>query len=163
MNIFFKEEQRFSQWWFWLLMLGVGGIPIFGMYKQFILGEEFGNNPMSNLGLIIFSVFIFGLIILFWFMRLKTEIDSKGIRVNFSPLAKNYFLWADVKSVKIIDYKFVGYGLRLSTNYGTVYNTNGNKGLALELSNGKKYLIGTQKEVELQAILRKVEANNTLA
>ncbi|MCX7547102.1 hypothetical protein OS188_03955 [Xanthomarina sp. F1114] len=162
MNIFFKEEQRFSQWWFWLIMLGIGSIPIFGIYKQFILGEKFGNNPMSNLGLIIFSVFILGLITVFFFMRLKTEIDSNGIRMEFLPLAKKYFLWEDVKSVKIIKYRFVGYGLRLSITHGTVYNTSGTKGLSIELTNGKKYLIGTQKELELQAVLKRIENNKLL-
>lgn len=159
MNVFFKEVQKFSQWWLWLIMISLVIIPVFGIYKQFILGEEFGDNPMSDLGLIIFSLFIFGIIVLFWFMSLKTEIDKMGIRVTFLPLVRKNIKWADVKSAKIITYKFVGYGLRLSANYGTVYNVSGNKGLSLELFNGKKYLIGTQKEMELQSVLKRVTDN----
>ena len=43
---------------------------------------------MSDFGLIIFGVFIFGLIVMFWFMRLKTEIDQNEIRMNFFPFVK---------------------------------------------------------------------------
>ena len=156
MNIFFKEEQKFSQWWLWLILIALGNIPLFGIYKQFILGEAFGNNPMSNLGLIIFSVFIFGIIILFWFIRLKTEIDKNEIRINFVPFVKRQYQWEDVKSAKIITYKFVGYGIRTGGAHDVIYNTSGNKGLSLELFNGKKYLIGTQKEIELQALLKRM-------
>ena len=38
---------------------------------------------------------------------------------------------------------------------------NGNKGLAIELNNGKKFVIGTQKEKELKNVLEKIlVANN---
>ena len=43
-----------------------------------------------------------------------------------------------LKSAKIVNYGFVGYGIRLGSQYGTIYNVNGNKGFAIELSNGKK-------------------------
>ncbi|HLV15018.1 MAG TPA: hypothetical protein VKY41_07545 [Xanthomarina sp.] len=162
MKIYFKEEQKFSQWWLWLFLIGLGNIPIFGIYKQFILGEKFGDNPMSDLGLVLFSIFIFAIIALFWFMHLKTEIDEKGIRVDFLPFVKKCFLWTDLKSVKIINYKFVGYGLRYSSMHGTVYNTKGDKGMSLELFDGRKYVIGTQKDEELQEILNKILASCTI-
>ncbi len=47
-------------------------------------------------------------------------------------------------------------GIWLFTKYGTVYNTRGNKGLALELKNGKKFLIGTQKMEELSEVVGNV-------
>ena len=90
MKIEFKEEQKFTQWWLWLILFGIGILPIFGIYKQLILGEKFGDKPMSDFGLIIFCVLIFGLIAMFWFMRLKTEIDQNEIRMNFFPFVKKY-------------------------------------------------------------------------
>ena len=53
MNLFFKENQKFTQWWLWALLIGVVLIPIYGIYKQIIIGEQFGNNPLSNYGLIL--------------------------------------------------------------------------------------------------------------
>lgn len=156
MKIEFIEEQKFTQWWLWLILIAIGILPIIGIYNRLILGEKFGDKPMSDFGLIIFCVFIFGLIAMFWFMRLKTEIDQNEIRMNFFPFVKKRINWKDIKKVEIVNYGFVGgWGIRLGTKYGTVYNTKGNKGLAIELLNGKKFLIGTQKETELNKIVDK--------
>ena len=151
----FKEVQRFTQWWLWLILLGIGSILIFGIYKQIILGEPFGDQPMSDVGLIIFALLILGLIAFFRIMQLKTEIDEKGIRMNFFPFVKKEVLWSDLKRLEVVNYGFVGYGIRIGTKHGTVYNTKGNKGLAIELQNGRKFLIGTQKETELEEMIEK--------
>ena len=92
MKIEFKEEQKFTHWWLWLILIGIGILPIFGIYKQLILGEKFGDKPMSDFGLIIFCVFIFCLIAMFSFMRLKTEINQNEIRMVFS-LGKKPGIW----------------------------------------------------------------------
>ena len=156
MSIAFKETQKFSQWWLWLILIAIGALPITGLYKQFYLNEAFGDKTMSDLGLIIFAVFVFSLIALFWFMRLKTEIDQNEIRMNFFPFVKKRVNWKEIKNAEIVNYGFVGgWGIRLGTQYGTVYNMKGNKGLAIELVNGKKFLIGTQKETELNKIVNK--------
>ena len=58
----------------------------------------------------------------------------------------------------MINYGFVGgWGIRLFTKYGTIYNTSGNKGLALELHDGKKLVIGTDKEEELKNFIEKLQ------
>ena len=83
----FKEVQRFTQWWLWLILLAVGLIPVFGIYEQIIIGRQFGDKPMSDSGLIFFSLFTFGLISMMFLLKLKTEISSSGIKMAFSPLA----------------------------------------------------------------------------
>ena len=156
MSIVFKETQKFSQWWLWLILIAIGALPVSGLYKQLYLNEAFGDKPMSDLGLIIFAVFVFSLIAMFWFMRLKTEIDQNEIRINFFPFVKKRVNWKEIKNAEIVNYGFVGgWGIRLWTKYGTLYNMKGNKGLAIELVNGKKFLIGTQKETELNKIVNK--------
>ena len=162
MKIEFKEDQKFTQWWLWLILIGTGTLPILGIYKQLIIGEKFGDKPMSDFGLIIFAVFVFSLIAMFWFMRLKTEIDQDEIRMNFFPFVKKRVNWKEIKNAEIVNYGFVGgWGIRLWTKYGTVYNMRGNKGLAIALTDGNKFLIGTQKPEELTTILEKISARNT--
>lgn len=159
MKIEFKEEQKFSEWLLLIILIAI--LPIIGIYKQLILGEEFGNKPMSDLGLVIFAVFVFGLAAMFWFMKLKTEIDQNEIRINFFPFVKKRVSWKEIKSARVVNYGFVGgWGIRIWTKYGTVYNTKGNKGLAIELINGKKFLIGTQKEIELNEIVEKISVQH---
>ena len=102
---------------------------------------------MSDEGLIVFTILTFVVIVFFALIPLETEIDQKEIRMHFFPLVKKRYQWTEIKSAEVINYGFVGgYGIRLWTKFGTIYNTKGNKELAIVFSNGKKILIGTQKE-----------------
>jgi len=163
MIIEFKEEQKFTQWWLWLILIPIGVLPVIGIYKQLITGEGFGDKPMSDFGLIIFAIITFLLLGLFFVMKLKTSIDKNGIRMSFFPFVKKKVDWNELKNIKVVNYGFIGgWGIRLWTKYGTVYNIKGNKGLAIELKSGKKFLIGTQKESELSNILKKMPVVNNV-
>lgn len=117
---------------------------------------------MSDLGLIVFTVLIYIFLAFLYLIKLSTHIDENGIQMRFFPLVKKDFKWKDIKNVQVITYGFVGgFGIRLWTKYGTVYNVKGNKGLAIELNNGKKYLIGTQKETELKTVIKKFKEKQT--
>ncbi len=154
MKLQFIEVQKFNQWWLRIFLIGLACLPLFGLYQQVYRGIPFGDNPMSNTGLVIFTLFVFGLIALFAKMRLTTEIDEKEIRMRFFPFTKKTVKWEDVKSAEVIKYGFVGgWGIRLWTPYGTVYNTQGKIGLAIELKDGNKFLIGTQKKKELADLI----------
>ena len=156
MKIEFKEEQKFTKWWLWLILLPIGLMLIIGIYKQIFLRESFGDKPMSDIGLIIFTIFIFSLLGLFILMKMKTKIDHDKIELIFYPFVNKTTKWTEIKKAEVVNYGFVGgWGIRFSTKYGTVYNIKGNKGLAIELLNGKKYLIGTQKDTEIKEILKK--------
>lgn len=145
-----------KQWWLWAL-LGLGTlVPVFGIYKQMIVGEPFGNKPASDTVLILLLLFMLCMMCVFWMMHLKTEVTVEYISAHFFPFTKRTFIWEDIKSATIVDYGFVGFGIRLGTKYGTVYNTGGNKGLAIQLTNGKKYCIGTQCEDELQKVVKQL-------
>lgn len=158
MTTTFKETQRFTQWWLWTLLIGITLIPIVGVLKQVILGQTFGNQPMSDTGLIIFLLLMLAFDYGFWMLRLVTEIDAQSIRVNFFPLARREIQWSEVITYQIVDYGFVGgWGIRMGTRYGTVYNTQGKTGLALTLVGGAKYCIGTQKEEELADFLQALD------
>ncbi len=138
-----------------MLLLPIGFLPMIGIYKQIIMGEPFGGNPMSNTGLVVFAVFIFSLVGLLILIKLKTTIDTNKIEMNFFPFVRRTIKWTEIKKAEVVNYGFVGgWGIRLWTQYGTVYNIKGNKGLAIELLNGKKYLIGTQKETEMNEIVK---------
>ena len=156
MNTEFKEVQKFTQWWLWLIIIGIGMLPIYGIYKQFILGEKFGTNPMSNTGLVFFIIFVFGLIALFLLMKLKTEINENEVKIKFVPFITKSIKWNEIKNAEVINYGFVGWGIKIGTKYGTVYNTKGKIGLSIKLKNGKKLLIGTQKEAELKNVIDKI-------
>ena len=154
MKIEFREKQKFTQWWLWLILIISSAAPFIGLFRQIFVVDKFGDAPATDSSIVIFAATMVFVIVLFLVMNLKTEIDKKEIRMKFFPFITKKIEWKDVKNVKVINYGFVGgWGIRLFTQYGTVYNIRGNKGLALELQNGKKLVIGTQKEEELRRFL----------
>lgn len=156
MNIKFEEKQKFTQWWLWLILIGIGMIPIVGLYKQLVLKQFFGDNPMSDSGLIMFSLFIFIVIGLFFFIKLETRITEQGIEMRFIPFVEKKIEWNEIKHVELIKHGVFSSGIRISLKYGTIYKIKGNHGIFIELKNGEKTLIGTQKEKELKAIINKM-------
>ncbi len=153
----FTEEQKFTQWWLWLILIPLGVLPVIGAYFQIARAEPIGDNAISDKWLIISAAIMLFVIGLFLVMKLKTRVDDTEIQMSFFPFLSKKTEWTDIKKAEVINYGFVGgWGIRLWTQYGTVYNIKGNKGLAIELLNGKKFLIGTQKETELDEIVKRV-------
>ena len=79
----FSEQQKFTQWWLWLILIGITIITIYGLYKQIYLGEQFGDKLMSNFGLFFYLILSFLVLILFLVMKLNTTINSDGIQMSF--------------------------------------------------------------------------------
>ncbi|MBC6611281.1 hypothetical protein H8B15_10125 [Hymenobacter sp. BT507] len=145
----FNETQKMTQWWLWLLLAGVVGIWVWGITQQIILDHPFGNHPMSDTGLLISAIFPLAIVFFFRSLTLSTTINAQGVYLRYAPLMSTQITWADVREAEIIRYGFVGYGIKASPTYGTVYNAKGNTGLLLHKKNGEKILIGTQQPEHL--------------
>ena len=154
MKPIFQETQRFSQWWLWLLLTVVFILVAYGVYQQGYFQNSLNSTPRSTFGVLFFLVVYIGVMLLFFIMQLKTEINDRGIHFCYRPFVSKNITWDEIVSVHVINYGFVGgWGIRLWTAYGTVYNTRGNMGMAITLKSGKKLLIGTQKPKALQDAL----------
>ena len=157
-NGFFTETQRFKQWWIWILLLGMDCLFLYGIIKQAVFEQQFGNKPMSNTWLLI----TFGLTLLMTLLlvccRLETRINEDGIYVRFFPLQFTHkkFSWAEVSKLYLRQYRpmaeYGGWGIRYGVN-GKAYNVSGNMGLQLEFISGEKLLIGTNRPKELTETL----------
>ncbi|MBT8220824.1 MAG: hypothetical protein KJP00_13425 [Bacteroidia bacterium] len=153
-DFIFKEEQKFTQWWLWVLLaivaVSLSSITLYQLYE----GNPFSDNPVVFTILGSGSLIALILLITFSSLKMTTEADSEGIRVRFAPFVNRKFYWKEMKSAEVIDYGFVGgWGVRLFTRYGTVYNVQGSDGLYMQLKNGKKYVIGTQRPDELSELV----------
>ncbi len=151
MALLFKENQRFTQWWIWLILIITASLTAYVFIQQLILDNPVGSKPLPDAWVIFFSFVYVFVLLFFWVLELRTEIDNEEIRARLFPFLQHKFFWDEIKSAEVIEYKFVGYGLRFSQNYGTVLNIKGNKGLAIELHSGAKFLIGTQDSDSLKA------------
>jgi hypothetical protein len=162
-KVLFTERQKFNQWWLWLILFGINGLFIFGIYKQVIGGQQFGAKPMSNEGLLFTAGLIILLSFLFISMRLETQVTKEGVFVRFFPfhISPKHYPWENISKAFVRQYRplseYGGWGLRLGFfGKGKAFNISGDKGLQLEFSNHKKLLIGTNKPAELTAILGKI-------
>lgn len=153
----FKEIQRFTQWYIWVFLVFIGVMPFYGIYKRIQNPSPLFDDPFKDGMLLLFIGLIFGLIYLFFKMKLVTIIDDKEIRMIFKPFVVKVIRWEIVKYAKIVDYGFVGgWGIRYGSDYGTVYNTSGRIGLAIETAKGEKFVIGTRKPKELKKIIKNI-------
>ena len=82
----YREIQHFRQIWLWIFIIFISCLVIYGGVQQLILGRPFGNNPVSDIVLIIIVViFGFGFPVSFFKMNLTTEVRSDGLYIRFFP------------------------------------------------------------------------------
>ena len=162
-KLIYEEKQRFTQWWMWLFILHPLGIGIYGCYEQFYRQSPFGDKPMSNLGLMIFTLFGVAFVYFFWMNRLTTQVSNEGIQIQFFPYVTRTIGWGEIDHCRVMPYSFVGgWGVRLWTKYGTVYNVQSGQGLFIQLKNKEKCLVGTQRPEELKRLLKQLEVSREL-
>lgn len=168
-KILFQEKQKFTQWWLWLFLLCISlfsGYKIFTENFKYIVTENLNHgegiqvlkethvsyNPWALIPLLI----LISILTLFYLLQLESTITKEGISVRYFPFLKRTFKWSDIETAEVIKYSFVGYGIRFSTKYGTIFNVKGNQGLVFTLKSEKKYIIGTQKSEELQRVVKEI-------
>ena len=163
----FEEVQRPRQAWIWCIVLVTFGLSfgIFGyaFYQQLYRGEPFGNNPMSDAGLLVTGLLVITLSLallgLFLFCRMETRLNGDFLRVDYRPLMHRKIPLRNIAGCEATTYRPVarygGWGIRFAWDgSGWCYNVSGNEGVRLDLANGKHLLIGSQRPQELAAAIR---------
>ena len=152
---FYREVQRFRQPWLWLLVAGIFGVTVWSFVEQIVLRRPFGQNPAPDLVVMIIAI-AFGLAfpLLFLAANLTVEVRSDGLYYRFFPF---HWSFRRIASENLVSYQvrtyrpirdYGGWGIRYGQN-GKAYNVSGNRGVMLELANGQKLLIGSQKPEDL--------------
>jgi hypothetical protein len=140
----------------------VGAVSWYGFYQQIVLNKPFGNNPAPDPIMIMIWV-IFGLFfpVLFYSIKLVTEVRYDGLYVRYFPLQfhSHQISYGEIKSYEIRQYsalkEYGGYGIRYGKK-GKAYNVSGDKGIQFEFLDGKKLLIGTQRPEEFALALSSI-------
>ena len=171
LRLIYREEQSFRQSfipWIILVVLLIVFVSIsMGLYQQLYLRKPYGDEPMSNNGLIWSSIISFfvacAVFILILNIRMVTEIWTDGIRFNFSPLIRKmrYIPLADITSVEVAKYRpiaeFGGWGIRKRLiSRKTAYNIRGRIGSRVTKKDGSQVMFGTQKQVEMKRAVEKM-------
>ncbi|WP_140937803.1 hypothetical protein [Sphingobacterium lumbrici] len=151
----YKESQNFLTWWLVLVFVLVIGL---GLYT--------GWNANGNTGWRDFSTGFWigsGIALLFLFMRLRTQIDERGIHIRFIPFIwkEKTWKWEDIGKVHVKKYspwEYGGWGWRFG-GPGVAYTTKGFYGIWIVLKNGKAILVGTQHPENVQELLDHYKPN----
>lgn len=153
-NALFREVQYFRQWWLWLIVLFIAGLSWHTAIEQLVFGIPSGNKPASDLEVLVIWI-VFGILLpaLFWFGRLITEVRRDGLYFCFFPFHLSFkkIPFTQIRKYEVRTYspaEYGGWGIR-GWSDDMVYNVSGNRGVQLELVNGKRLLIGSQRPEEL--------------
>ncbi|MDX8339242.1 hypothetical protein SLH46_08630 [Draconibacterium sp. IB214405] len=167
-KLLFKEEQEFDRRRLLLLTivsLAATGIPFFrGIY--FLMAENPpGDNPMGSEGLIVSGVMLLVVAVIFTMLfraKLKTKITVDTLSISFPPMKGK---WRDIDPGEIERYElreyhpkreYGGRGIKRRLRKGSAWTVSGRIGLQLYMKNGKRFLIGTQKQQALEHAMQKL-------
>lgn len=159
MKVHFTEKQRFTQWWIWLLFLFIIGTFGAAIVMQVIYHKDFGDNPMSDIGLFIGLTLSLIALIFFRSLKLETIIDNQGVKVRFYPFRRKFLEipWSLIQTAEVRKYspmsEFGGWGVR-GIKSDRALTVSGRHGLQLVLTDGRKLLIGTLKFKELEQVIK---------
>jgi len=158
----YREVQYLRQVWLLVIVLVISGLAIYAMVQQLILGKPFGEHPASDTAMIAIGVLIgFALPVFLYTSRLITEVRNDGLYFKFFPfhLSFHRIAFEDLNSYEVRTYNAIkdygGWGIRYGKE-GKAYNISGNQGIQLELFNGEKILIGSQRPEELSHAIASV-------
>jgi hypothetical protein len=177
----YREQQRFTQPWLWLLLVLPGclaciGLFGWGMVQQLLMGRPWGDRPMSDTELLVAGsisiVFCVAMMALLACTRLVTEVRADGLYLRFVPLHRRFrpISLDNLVSLKACSYRpirdYGGWGIKGAfRSKGRSYTVKGHRGVRLDYQDGSHLLIGSQQPDQLaiavQALLG--EANGKQA
>jgi hypothetical protein len=160
---YYKETQQFRQKLLWAVILFFPAFSLYGIYQQIMMGNIIGDKPLSDEGMVIFSILVgLGLPLFFWAMKLKTRVSNEGLHYQFFPihLKERLIKFEDIESYKARTYspmkEFGGWGIRFGFE-SKAYNISGDKGLQIHLKNERNVLFGSQDAKALEKAMKKAE------
>ncbi|MDZ7744053.1 MAG: hypothetical protein U5Q03_20550 [Bacteroidota bacterium] len=86
-KIYFKETKKFRQWWILVILVIVLGIWLWGIIQQLVFDSPFGNNPVSDLGLVLIGIIVIAPVILIFWIKMVTEFRRDGIYYKMYPIS----------------------------------------------------------------------------
>ena len=154
-NVLFEEKQYFRHTWLWYVVL-ITTIPValllvYGMYQQLILGQPFGNNPISDEQMRwlmpLFILLVISTPAYFALAYLYIAVTDKDIRIKFFPMKTKIIPFEEIVSSGIRKYdalkEYGGWGVRYCGKLKKAYIVDGKYGIELHLRDGQSLLLST--------------------
>ena len=147
MKYLFVENQKFTQWWLWIILLY---FPTSALFIH--------NDPINYIYVLIGCA----IPLVFYLFELRVKVDQNGLHYQFFPLHfKSYTIILDeMEKIEAVEYKpiseYGGWGIKYGFK-GKAYNTSGKLGVKIHLKNGTNILFGSQKHKALAKVLKQIK------
>jgi hypothetical protein len=141
-SVVFREEQYFD----WRIYAGIAALELFiglGLLRGHTSSLEFVAGVVIGLLLLMFMVV--------FFLHMTTEVTPTQVCVWFGwlPAYRRVVALEVVRAVEVVTYRpivdYGGWGIRLRRDGDRALIARGNRGVRIELSDGSKLLIGSQR------------------
>jgi hypothetical protein len=101
-------------------------------------------------------------------LHMTTEVTATEVRVWFGwvPIYRRALPLTGIRSNHVVQYRpildYGGWGIRAGRNGERVLNARGNRGVRLELADGSKLLIGSQRPEELAETIERARSHDAM-
>lgn len=158
----FYEEQRFTQWWIYLIIAAAVIFAWWMFLQQIVFDQPVGNDPGPDwIVWIVFFLIGIGMPLFFATLKLRTWVYPEHISLRFLYFHHRRIPLESIVSFEAREYRpimeFGGWGIRWVPGKGMAYNVKGNKGVELKLSSGKLLMIGSQEHKKLERAIRQAK------
>ena len=149
----FHETQRLRQWHVRIVLALPPAALLFMSVRQVGFHHPWGHPPMSNGGLLFLTILLLLVYVRLITVRLVTDLRHGELTVGLRGLwRKKRVPLAELQSATAIHYdpasEYGGYGIRPGPR-GLAYIASGNRAVQLDLRDGHKLLVGSQRAEEL--------------
>ena len=163
-KVLFREVQRVCQWWIWMVVIVLAVLAWWTFLSQILSGAPVGTNQAPDTMVWIVAILIgIALPIFTLAVNMTTIVKSDAVIVRYFPIYRRTITVREIKSCEVRDYRpirdFGGWGIRWGFGRGMAYTVSGNRGVQIELTSGRKVLIGSRRPEELAAAITQVLAH----
>jgi hypothetical protein len=148
----FHEVQKLRQWHIRIVLALPPAALVFLTIRQVVFHHPWGAHPISNGGLIFLTILLVAVYFRLITVRLVTDVGSGEMAIGLRGLWRRRRIpLSAIRSAKPVEYNpgdYGGYGIRSGPG-GLAYIADGNRGVQVELRDGRKLLIGSQRAEEL--------------
>jgi membrane protein YdbS with pleckstrin-like domain len=155
--VVYREEQNFD-WWVYALLGGVEALVVFTLYWLHANGHDPAlGGTLNQLALALFAVAGLGLppLVVVGRLRMTTEVTPADVRVWFGwvPTYRRVVPIGSVQKIEVVSYRPLadhgGWGICSGRDGERVLSARGDRGVRLELTDGTRLLIGSQRPESL--------------
>jgi hypothetical protein len=157
----YHEKQTLHQTWIYVVLIAILGVFLWALIQQVFLGNPFGNHPVPDIILAITGIIPIGFLIILSVGKMHTIVTDKEIKVKITPFM---FQWKHIHFSEILSYSsttyfpikdYGGWGIRLTLKGSRAYNVRKNKGVRIDLKNGRHIMIGSSHPDKLELAIQK--------